>query len=121
MGNKNRKFKNSHQGKTALRNYCRFVLRKYEKRWAEGHSWTDAFGVTHDESVLQNRIGIRIVKWDPYFNAAVVCVYDKTKPVEMTAFDGQEYRVFHLWSDMEFYRVWEMVNRLSNRIIKLPN
>ena len=121
MEHKVRKFKTSRQGKTALRNYCRYVLRRYEKNWAEEYSWTDNSGVFHDESVLQNRIGIRIVKWDPYFNAAVVCVYDKTKPVEMTAFDGQEYRVLHLWSDMEFYHVWEMVNRLSNRIMKLSN
>ena len=113
-------FKSSREGKTALRNYCRNVLRRYEKRWAEGHSWTDGFGEFHDESILVNRIGIRIVKWDPYFHAAIVCVYDKTKPVEMTHFDGQEYKVFHTWNDMEFYHVWEMVNRLSNRILKLP-
>ena len=120
MGRKEIKnFKSSREGKTALRNYCRKVLRRYEKVWAEGHSWTDGNGVFHDESILVNRIGIRIVKWDPYFNAAVVCVYDKTRPVEMTCFDGQEYQVFHTWNDMEFYHVWEMVNRISNRILKL--
>ncbi len=121
MGREIRKFKSSKEGKTALRNYCRWVLRRYEKRWTEGHSWTDGYGVFHDESVLKNRIGIRIVKWDPYFSAAIVCVYDKTQPVEMNRFDGQEYEVFHTWNDMCFYKVWEMVNRLSNRILKLPN
>lgn len=113
-------FKSSREGKTALRNYCRNVLRKYEKRWAEGHSWTDGYGVFHDESILQNRIGIRIVKWDPYFHAAIVCVYDKAQPVEMNHFDGQEYKIFHTWNDLEFYHIWEMVNRVSNRILKLP-
>lgn len=113
-------FKSSREGKTALRNYCRYVLRRYEKRWAEGHNWTDYDGVFHDESVLVNRIGIRIVKWDPYFHAAIVCVYDKTQPVEMNRFDGQEYKVFHTWNDMDFYHVWEMVNRVANRILKLP-
>ena len=121
MGRKEIKnFKSSREGKTALRNYCRKVLRRYEKVWAEGHSWTDGNGVFHDESILVNRIGIRIVKWDPYFNAAIVCVYDKTRPVEMTCFDGQAYQVFHTWNDMEFYHVVEMVTRISNRILKLP-
>ena len=79
MGRKEIKnFKSSREGKTALRNYCRKILRRYEKVWAEGHTWTDGNGVFHDESILVNRIGIRIVKWDPYFNAAIVCVYDKT-------------------------------------------
>lgn len=120
MEHKVKHFKSSREGKTALRNYCRKVLRQYEKRWAEGHSWTDCYGVFHDESILQNRIGIRIVKWDPYFDAAIVCVYDKTKPVKMDRFVGQEYKVFNTWNDMDFYRVWEMVNRVSNRILKLP-
>ena len=119
MEYKMRRFKSSREGKTALRNYCRKVLRKYEARWAEGHKWTDGNGVLHDESILQNRIGIRIVKWDPYFDAAIVCVYDKTQPVKMDRFDGQEYQVFHTWNDLEFYKVWEMVSKLANRILKL--
>ena len=114
-------FKSSRDGKTALRNYCRKVLRRYQKSWAKSRPWTDGNGVVHDESILVDRIGISIVKWNPYFNAAIVCVYDKTKPITMNRFDGQEYRVFYTWSDTAFWEVYEMVNRLSNRILKLSN
>lgn len=112
-------FKSSKEGKTALRNYCRKVLRRYQKDWAKGFSWTDGNGAVHDESILVNRIGIRIVTWSPYYNAAIVCVYDKTKPIKMNHFDGQEYHIFHTWSDTEFWHVYEMVNTMVKRILKL--
>lgn len=114
-------FKSSREGKTALRNYCRKTLRRYQKSWAKSRPWTDGNGVVHDESILIDRIGISIVKWDPYFNAAIVCVYDKTKPITLNRWDGQEYHIFHTWSDIEFWHIYEMVNIMVNRILKLSN
>ena len=119
MKDKIRNFKTAREGKTALRNYCRRILGKYKKAWAASRPWTDGNGVFHDESILINRIGVSIVKWDSRYRAAIVCVYDKTKPITMSPFDGQEYHIFHTWSEIEFWHVWEMINRLSNRILGL--
>ena len=115
-------FKTSREGKTALRNYIRKALKKCRARWSGPYGkWGNESVGQIDESILVDRIGVRIMKWSTYYDAVIVCVYDTSKPVTFDRFDGQEYQVIHTWNDMEFYKVWEMINRMSCRILKLPH
>ena len=118
MADKIKNFKTSREGKTALRNYARWVLKRKRSRWlSEQGKWSNDSVGQIDESILADRIEILFLKWDAYYDAVLVCVHDKTKEITWRHGDGNQYRVFHTWNDCEFWRIWEMVNALENHIL----
>lgn len=111
-------FKTSRDGKTALRNYIRKVMkRKMEWNSNPNHNWTDGYGEFHDVTQLADRYEITIVKWCEKEWAALVVLHDKTKPLTFQHCDGNSYKWFHLWNDIEFYKVWEIANDFENHIL----
>ena len=113
-----KRFKTSQKGKNALRNYIRDVMwRKINWNSNPNHSWTDGFGEFHDVTKLVDRYEVRIVRWCEKEWAALVVLHDKTKPLTYRHGDGNYYKWFRLWNDMEFYHVWEMVNDFENHVL----
>lgn len=111
-----KKFKTARDGKNALRKYCRSMLRRNKRDWLTMASWYYD-DKTYQPAELADRIGISIVKWAPKYNAAIVCVYDTTKPITMFCGDGQEYMVIHTWDNNEFWKVQLMINNMFKKLV----
>ena len=113
-----KRYTDARAGKNALRNYIRDLMAR-KRAWNSdpAHNWTDGFGEFHDVTKLANRLEVVIVKWVPRYHAALVCVHDKTKPMTCNPFDGNSYRWFYTYNDMEFYKIWEMYNAVENRLL----
>ena len=66
-------FKTSREGKTALRNYIRKALKRCRARWSGPYGkWGNESVGQIDESILVDRIGVRIMKWSTYYDAVIV-------------------------------------------------